>query len=280
MLGLVLHVVMAMGLVCNGVAICVILRQDARKPDLSLALVMVVSDLLLVIFNLGSSLIACFSNTSSGQWKAIPTIFLLQQSGVSVGFLALLRFWVIVMRRKVNLKMWWLWFTVGQVVVLSFVIAVACEDQFENLQLMSLYFPALNSGSWVVEACRHILLFSLIWPVVAVNVSYPCIAHLYESHLRFLESEELRPRLTLQMYFKILGFMLIYNFVMIPSLLVILLEEVTGELQSPILESISVVALFSSTFFNPLVLLTLHHETFCEFKNLLSQVKWKLKLST
>ncbi|KAJ9048166.1 hypothetical protein DSO57_1037769 [Entomophthora muscae] len=192
MLGRILHVVMILGFVANAIALCVILRQDVRKPDLTLALIMALSDLLLVLFKLLDSLDLFMLGERTNalvddQWKGVITTFLLQLSAVSVGCLALLRFWVIFLRHNVNLVLWWTMFVVPQLLTLGLLVAVGMEWQYESLQYMSLSYPAINSGVWVVEVCRHQLLISFIWPVVAVNISYPCIARLYESSLRLLQ---------------------------------------------------------------------------------------------
>ncbi|KAJ9048165.1 hypothetical protein DSO57_1037768 [Entomophthora muscae] len=63
---------------------------------------------------------------------------------------------------------------------------------------------------------------------------------------------------------------------MLPTFIVLLLETITHQLQSPTMESVAVVAIFSMTFFNPLVLLTLHQETFWELKMLIIKLKYKL----
>ncbi|KAJ9076946.1 hypothetical protein DSO57_1021403 [Entomophthora muscae] len=283
MLAILLHVVMVMGLGCNLIALCVIVRQDVRKPDLTLALVMAISDLVLVAFKLGESfLLSVLSGASkgelvSGQWKGIVSTYLLQLSAVSVGSLASLRFLVIFLKQRVGMKAWWGLFVVPQVVILGLLVAVAAQGQYEDAQVMSVMYPALNSGSEVVELCRYFLLVSFAWPVLAVNISYPCIARLYEAELRLIEPGGFRYKQTRTVYVKIISFVIIYNVVMLPSIIVLILEAATRVLQSETLESIAVVALFSMTFFNPLVLLTLHHETYHELQDFLAH--WKLKLT-
>ncbi|KAJ9059115.1 hypothetical protein DSO57_1005914 [Entomophthora muscae] len=272
---------MALGLVFNAVALCVVLRQDLRMPDLRLALIMAVSEILLVVFKLCDSLY--FATTpvkeipEDAQWKGVVTSFLLQLSAVCVGCLALLRFWVIFMKRTVPLRLFWTLFVVLQTVMLSFLIAVAYQGWFESLHIMSLLYPELNTRSWVVETCRYLLLINHIWPIVAVNIIYPCIARIYESELMFLHPGDPPLKQKRMIYFKVGVFIVVYNIAMIPNILVLLLEALTGKLQSPFIESISVVTLFSMTLFNPLILLTLHHETFREFKMLAHQLKSKLR---
>ncbi|KAJ9049927.1 hypothetical protein DSO57_1019418 [Entomophthora muscae] len=241
---------------------------------------MALSDLLLVLFKLLDSLDLFMLGERTkalvdDQWKGVITTFLLQLSAVSVGCLALLRFWVIFLRHNVNLVLWWTMFVVPQLLTLGLLVAVGMEWRYESLQSMSLSYPAINSGVWVVEVCRYQLLISFIWPVVAVNISYPCIARLYESSLRLLQPGERIDRHACIIYLKIMGFILVYNSVMLPTFIVLLLETITHQLQSPTMESVAVVAIFGMTFLYPLVLLTLHQETFWELKMLIIKLKYK-----
>ncbi|KAJ9071398.1 hypothetical protein DSO57_1037378 [Entomophthora muscae] len=276
------QVVMFAGLSGNVIALWVILRQDTHQLDLRLALVMSICDLMLVIYKLGEAIffhaVGSYPATlKDGQWQGVITTFLLQLSAVSVGFLAILRFWVICLKQKVNLRVWWTMFVFPQVVVLGFLIEVAYQGHYELAQSMYQFYPAINTGNWVVECCRAQLLLSFVWPVVAVNISYPYIAWIYGSSLQGLRSYEAYQNQSKSVYIKIAGFVLVYNLIMLPSLLVLIMEEITGSLQSPFLESAAVVALFSMTFFNPFVLLVLHHDSFIELKALVRQIKSTLQ---
>ncbi|KAJ9064480.1 hypothetical protein DSO57_1030103 [Entomophthora muscae] len=280
MLEFILHVVMVLGLVCNIVALGVILRQDVRKPDLSLAMIMALSDMFLVTFKLVDSLCSFMLGEDSNalvndQWKGVITTFLLQLSAVSVGGLAFLRFCIIFLRCKISMVLWWSIFVSLQLLILGLLIVVGVEGQYKSLQLMSLSYPGINSGMWVVELCRNHLLASFIWPLVAVNISYPCIARLYESNLRIFHIDKSIYKHTCFLYLKILVFTFVYNLVMLPTFYVLLMETITGQLQSPTMESIAAVTLFSMTFFNPLVLLLLHQETFRELRELGFRLKYR-----
>ncbi|KAJ9049931.1 hypothetical protein DSO57_1019422 [Entomophthora muscae] len=265
MLEFILHVVMVLGLVCNLVALGVILRQDVRKPDLILAMIMALSDMFLVTFKLVDSLCSFMLGEDLNALL----------SAVSVGGLAFLRFCIIFLRCKISMVLWWSIFVSLQLLILGLLIVVGVEGQYKSLQLMSLSYPGINSGMWVVELCRNHLLASFIWPLVAVNISYPCIARLYESNLRIFHIDKSIYKHTCFLYLKILVFTFVYNLVMLPTFYVLLMETITGQLQSPTMESIAVVTLFSMTFFNPLVLLLLHQETYRELRELGFRLKYR-----
>ncbi|KAJ9057350.1 hypothetical protein DSO57_1023656 [Entomophthora muscae] len=281
MLEYALQGMMVTSLVCNGVALGMILRQDTRQLDLKLALTMTLCDLILCFYKVGEAVYMGVGSGGSldaqaGQWEGVVTTFLLQLSVVSVGFLAGLRFWVIFLKWKVNLRVWWAMLIIPQVVMLGLLIAVALEGQFERVQLMATFYPSIQSRSPVVGLCRHLLMVSFVWPVVVLNFTYPCIARLYESLLRQMHPEEATCKQRRTIYFKIIGFVLIYDTLMIPNLIILVMESITNQPQSATLESMAELALFSMTFFNPLVLLALHHETLYELKASLNRLKYKL----
>ncbi|KAJ9049926.1 hypothetical protein DSO57_1019417 [Entomophthora muscae] len=283
MLEWILRAVLCVGFVSNVVCLWVILRQDIRKIDMGLAFVMASSDLLLVVYKLVEAVCmhsagpkAVLANAEFGQWHGVMTTFLLQMSLYSVGFMAALRFWAIYLRRRVNAPVWWTVFVVPQLILIVFLVAVAIQGRYQSLQVMFLFFPEIKSSSWVVVACRYQLLFYHTFPVIAVNISYPCIARLYQVNLRHLQSTNSLGKQTCLIYAKIVSLVLIYDLAMVPVVYVFLAETLTNELQSPLIESVSLVTLISMTCINPLVLLTLHHETLREFKHLLSHVRARL----
>ncbi|KAJ9081196.1 hypothetical protein DSO57_1017385 [Entomophthora muscae] len=283
MLDTVLQVILCVGLISNLVALWVILRQDVRKLDIGFALVMAICDLVFVVYKLGEAVYVGVSgdmrpkeNVMFGQWHGVITTLLLHISTVCVGYLAALRFWVIVMRRKPSVKKWWMMFAIPLVLLLAWLITAAAHENFKPLATKALFFLDIKTHSWIVGLCRfHMVVVDLL-VVIAVNVSYPCIARIYISNLRILQSGRALCKQQIAIYIKIISLVVLYDIAMCPVLFSLIFEVVTGEVTFLTLELIAVPTIFSMTVVNPLVLLTLHHETQCELKDIINHFKAKL----
>ncbi|KAJ9076944.1 hypothetical protein DSO57_1021401 [Entomophthora muscae] len=280
MLDTVLQVILCVGLISNLVALWVILRQDVRKLDIGFALVMAICDLVFVVYKLGEAVYVGVSgdmrpkeNVMFGQWHGVMTTLLLHISTVCVGYLAALRFWVIVMRRKPSVKKWWMMFAIPQVLLLAWLITAAAHGNFKLLKTKALFFLNIKKDFWIVSLCRFHMVMSDLFVMIAANVSYPCIARIYISDLRNRQSSRTLRKQQLSVYSKIISLVVVYDSVMCPVLFSLVFEAFTGETPSATLESIAVMTIFSMTVINPLVLLTLHHETQCELKKMINYFK-------
>ncbi|KAJ9081189.1 hypothetical protein DSO57_1017378 [Entomophthora muscae] len=280
MLDTVLQVILCVGLISNLVALWVILRQDVRKLDIGFALVMAICDLVFVVYKLGEAVYVGVSgdmrpkeNVMFGQWHGVMTTLLLHISTVCVGYLAALRFWVIVMRRKPSVKKWWMMFAIPQVLLLAWLITAAAHGNFKLLKSKTLFFLNIKTDFWIVSLCRFHMVMSDLFVMIAANVSYPCIARIYVSDLRNRQSSRTLCKQQLSVYIKIISLVVVYDSVMCPVLFSLVFEAFTGETPSATLESIAVMTIFSMTVINPLVLLTLHHETQCELKKMINYFK-------
>lgn len=275
-----LPVLLVLAFACNVVALWMILRQDVRKLDLGLALVMAACDLVLVTYKLCELVYVAASgdlrlkdDVVVGQWHGLLTTFMLHLSAMSVGYMAALRFWIIVMRRRANAQKWWTAFWTPQLLMLVWLIVIACQGNFKSLQNRTLFFPDVDADSWVVKVCRAHLVISHLWAALAVNVSYPWIARIYDGDLRLLHTGEVLHKQARAVYFKIIGLVLFYDVVILPVLVAMIVEAFTGKLKSVTLEAFAILTFIGMTLVNPIVLLTLHHETQCEFRDVLKQLK-------
>ncbi|KAJ9076945.1 hypothetical protein DSO57_1021402 [Entomophthora muscae] len=283
MLEVAMQVILVLSLVANIIAVWVILRQNVRKIDLGLALLMAGCDLLAVVYKLAEMVyIAVTRDMRSkediefGQWHGVLTTLTLHVSAMCVGYVALLRFWAIVLRRRVSPAKWWIMFVAPQLVMLTWLIAVAVQRNFASLQNRTLFFPNVDAKSWVVKACRTHLVITHFLAALAVNVSYPFIARTYKANLRLLQSGDTLHVQTRIVYTKIVGLVILYDMVILPVLIAMIIESFTGKLKSLFLEAFATTTLLGMTLVNPLVLLTLHHETQCEFKDLMKRLKTEL----
>ncbi|KAJ9068722.1 hypothetical protein DSO57_1025871 [Entomophthora muscae] len=282
--------VVTLGIIFNLVTIYLVVRQGFRQIDMWLAMVMTGCDVLVVAYKIMETVYVVISKNNPmddnkfGQWHGALITFLLQMSAACVGYLALLRFWVIFLRRRINTRWWCVGFLLPQLLVFLSLVVVAKKEKFTLKENKRFYYPDLfEKDAWVV-ACRVILMLSHLMTVLAVNACYPCIAWRYVFDLRHFQGIGFRSRVevrALQMQkvkvlVKILAMVLTYNVVMMPLLVLLIAEISTQKQLSSTLDDVVVLTMCSITAVNPLMLLVLHHETWRELKSTASRIKNKL----
>ncbi|KAJ9049129.1 hypothetical protein DSO57_1027830 [Entomophthora muscae] len=277
-----------LGLVLNVVTMFLIFRQGFTSPDMYLALILATCDICLVTSKLGLYIFYAyagsfdlFSGVLFGQLYGLYMCLLISTSVLCVGYLALLRCWVIFLNREINVKLWLSFFLIQQGILVVALVVTAFSHEFKLAPVGHFFSPDPVSSNLVTRLDLFFISSWILFSVVAVNVAYPAICLVY---LRQIDSARIcldwRPRILAHHYVRrklsivvrICSLMLIYDLVMIPALLIVTKEFLLHRPRSLEEDSFLSLSMLSLAIVNPLTLIFLHRDIFSDVKSICTRL--------
>ncbi|KAJ9057740.1 hypothetical protein DSO57_1019817 [Entomophthora muscae] len=280
----------AVGFLLNGLVLYLVWRQGLHRIDMWLVLFITLNDVVLLMDKLGEAVVLWAADKSLvldpliGPWLGVFLVLCLHLSTGFSGCLALIRFWVIVLKRPIVSRRWWMVLVLLVMWLVLWLVATKLHGGMELVSNQRFYYPSPSAG-WVSMSCRVMLALWHIVSLLLIDICYPCIAMQYVSDLSHFSEDELfdprilRSRQTWTVC-KIATIVSLYNVILLPILVLFILDLVSKPM-SVEQAGLAGIGMMSLTIINPIMLLTLHYGTAIELQSLRrSCLHLKKKLST
>ncbi|KAI9292770.1 hypothetical protein K502DRAFT_367312 [Neoconidiobolus thromboides FSU 785] len=228
-----------------------------------------------------------FLNVYYGQYDGLIEVFFVLFSVSCVGYLALLRYWVIYLKKNLKVRIWVVMFILLQFVHLSLLISVLVNMDFILMPLQLYFFPNTIS---IIPLTRFTACYTIFFSFIClclVNFCYFLLAkrfiHILEDNIdngfndSFYTLTSCLKKQKRSTYIKTGIILLLYSLCVVPYLVISIREQILMQLRTRVEDSIIAVCVMLFTVVNPMMLMILHDDIYMDLKLMSNSIFEKFK---